>query len=98
MATDVGGGRGSWGWERRGIRVYIEYQTVCPIVGIGSLSLVSECASIWTQREGKQHSLVSEEVEGGPNLDDWKESLALCLFCGWVDVWVELVVYTTVHE
>ncbi len=30
---------------RKGIIVYKEYQTVCPIVGIGSLTLVSECVS-----------------------------------------------------
>jgi hypothetical protein len=27
----------------------------------------------------EQHSLAGE---GGPNSDDWKESLALCLLCG----------------
>jgi hypothetical protein len=56
--------------------VYLEYQRVCPIVGIGSthpLPPESECVS------PQQHSLAGEAV-GGPNSDDWIyiKSLALC--------------------
>ncbi len=41
------------------------------------------CLPSWTQRRGEQHSLADEGV-GGPNSDDWIESLALCILCaGW---------------
>jgi hypothetical protein len=39
----------------------------------------SECVSLLGPKvRGEQHSLT---VEGGPNLDDWSESLALCILC-----------------
>ncbi len=41
-------------------------------------SPASVCFPLWTQRGEEQHSLAGEGV-GGPNSDDWKESLALCL-------------------
>jgi hypothetical protein len=62
--------------------VYLEYQSFCSIVGIGSPHLpplTSECVSLLgPKREGEQHSLAGE---GGPNSDDWIESLALCILC-----------------
>ncbi len=44
----------------RGIIVYIEYQSVCPFVGIGyphPLTRKRVCLPPWTQRGEKQHSL-----------------------------------------
>jgi hypothetical protein len=63
--------------------LYIEYQSVCPFVGIEFPLPPPPQASVsppWTQREGEQHSLADEEV-GGPNSDNWTESLALCMLC-----------------
>jgi hypothetical protein len=57
--------------ERRGIIVDIHRlpQSVCPFVGIGS-----------PQKAGVSPPLADEGV-GGPNSKDWRESLALCIFC-----------------
>ncbi len=58
------------GWtidgNRRVILVYIDYQSVCPFVGIGSPSPPPQAiaSSPWTQRGGKQHSLAGEGVGG----------------------------------
>jgi hypothetical protein len=51
--------------SRRGIIVYIEYQSVCPFVEIGTpsptLSPSSESVSpVWVQRGEEQHSLEGE--------------------------------------
>jgi hypothetical protein len=53
----------------RGIIAYLEYQSVCPIVGIGS----PPSPAPWSQRGGNTHSQV--RGSGGPNSDDWTESL-----------------------
>ncbi len=84
-------GRGSgdiifYSLSRRGIIVivYLEYQSVGPIVGIGSPhTLIRKwmCLPPRIQREGEQHSLAVEGV-GGPNSHDWIEGLALCILSG----------------
>jgi hypothetical protein len=57
---------------RIGVSVYIEHQSVCPFVGIGSphpLSRKRECLPPWTDWEwGEQHSLAVEGM-GRPNTD-----------------------------
>ncbi len=62
--------------------VYIEYQIVCPFAGIGSPtpSPQARCFPPWTQRGKEQNFFVVEGVWGGPSSDDWKESLALCIY------------------
>ncbi len=52
---------------------YIKYHIVCLLAGIGTPSPASKCASPRNQ-----------EV-GGPNSDDWRESLVRysVYFCGW---------------
>ncbi len=65
-----------------GIIVYIDYQSVCPFVGTGSpnpLPRKRVYLPPWTQRGEEQHTLADEGVEG-PNLDDWKENLAICVY------------------
>jgi hypothetical protein len=58
---------------RKRIKVYIEYQSVCPFVVIESPPPASKCVPPpWTQRGKEQHSLVSEGV-GGPSSDNWKK-------------------------
>jgi hypothetical protein len=75
------------GRQRRGIILvqYLEYQNVCPFVRIGSPpspSPPSECVTPWNQRGGGgQHSLAGKRA-GVANSDDWRESLAICTFCG----------------
>jgi hypothetical protein len=66
------------------VRIYKEYHSVCPLVGIGTLPthlspLASECTPpprTW----GGTHS---PAVRGwwSLNSDDWRKSLALCLLC-----------------
>jgi hypothetical protein len=73
-------------YSRRGIILYLEYQSVCPFVRIGSLRPLSrklQCPPLGTEGGERQHSLVVEGagVEGVANSDHWRESLALCLFC-----------------
>ncbi len=45
-------------------------------------SPASECVPPEESRGGEAHSPAGERVgEGGPNPDDWRKSLALCLIC-----------------
>ncbi len=49
------------GGTRRGIIVYLEYQSVCPFVEIGShypLPLAGGCLPPWNQKREDQHSTV----------------------------------------
>jgi hypothetical protein len=60
---------------------FVEYQSVCPFVGIGAPPpRKRERLPPWTQRGEEQHSFAVEGV-GGPNSNDWKESLLLCILC-----------------
>jgi hypothetical protein len=65
---------------RRGIILYIEYQSVCPCVGIGSPHLLHRkrvCHPLGPKGWGSN--------SGGPNSEDWTESPALfilCVLCG----------------
>jgi hypothetical protein len=57
------------------VEILYQYQRVFHFVGIGSTHPLPH----WTRKEEEQHSLASEGLGGGgPNSDDWKESLALC--------------------
>ncbi len=71
--------------RRRCITVYIEYQSVCPFVGIGpphTHSLAQASVSPPLDPKGRKQHFLAGEVVGGHNSDDWKESLALCILCG----------------
>jgi hypothetical protein len=67
---------------RRWIMIFLEYQSVCPLVQIGSAHPLSSKRERpppppRNQREG-QRSPAGKGI-GGPNSDDWRRSLALCL-------------------
>ncbi len=63
--------------SRRGIILYIEYQSVCPLVGIGSpIPRKRVCLPSWTQ--GGSNTRLRMR---GPNSDKQTESLALFIFC-----------------
>ncbi len=47
--------------------LYIEYHSVCPLVGLGAAPLPRLWARGW----------------GSSNSDDWRKSLALCPLCGY---------------
>jgi hypothetical protein len=68
--------------NRRGIKVYIEHQSVCPLVGIGSStsSTANECVSPLVSKGREQYSLAGDQV-GGPTSDDLTESLAHIILC-----------------
>ncbi len=60
---------------------YTEYHSVCPLVRFGSVHhLSSKLVCTTPGTKGGQRSPAGEGV-GGPNSDDWRESLALCLRC-----------------
>ncbi len=65
----------------RGIIVYIEYQSFSPFVGIGSSHLLSPLTSVPPPQDqgGETHSLAGDG-EGGPNSDDGRETLVLCVY------------------
>ncbi len=78
------------------VHIYKEYHSVCPIVGIGTLppllSRLRVCPSPRNQRVGVgSHSLRVRSWEG-PNSDEWRKRLALCLLCAWLtrDTWENL--------
>jgi hypothetical protein len=61
--------------------LYPEYHSVCPLVRIGTPpppSPASECVPPGTN--GREHTRLRVRG-GGPNSDDWRKSLALCLLC-----------------
>ncbi len=65
--------------NRRGIILYLEYQSVCLFVRIGSPapSPPSDCFPPWNQRGGGGNTRLRLRGRGGgANSDDWKESLA----------------------
>jgi hypothetical protein len=65
------------------VHLYLEYHSVCPLVGIGIPSPASEFAlSPEPGGGGGVHTRLRVRVWGSPNSDDWRESLALCLLCG----------------
>ncbi len=67
----------------RGIIVYIEYQSVCPFVGIGSPtpSPASECVSPLGLKGGRSNTPLRVNGRGNPISDDCKVCLALCILC-----------------
>ncbi len=65
------------------VHIYLEYQTVCPLVGIGTRALPpfpQANVSPPPEPKGETHSPTGEGV-WGPNLDGLRKSLVLCLLC-----------------
>jgi hypothetical protein len=54
-------------FPRLAVHIYLENHSVCPLVRIGT-----------------PHPLSCKQFDrvGGPNSDDWRKGLALCLLCG----------------
>jgi hypothetical protein len=70
---------------------YLENQSVCPLVRIGTHAPPLHQASVYPHPgiKARGHSPAAEGV-GGPNSDDWRNSLALCLLCDIVHrIWKE---------
>jgi hypothetical protein len=65
------------------VRIYKEYHSVCPLVGIGTLPTPLPPARMPPPPPvlgGGGYSLAREGL-GSPNSDDWRKSLALYLLC-----------------
>jgi hypothetical protein len=60
--------------EDHKVHIYLEYHSVCPLVGIGTPSPPLRMRGV--------HTRLRVRGWGSPNSDDWKESLVLCLLCG----------------
>jgi hypothetical protein len=67
--------------SRRGIIVYIEYQSVCPFVGIGSPPPPPPQASVSPLLDPKGGWSNTRLRMRGPNSGKYTESLALFIFC-----------------
>ncbi len=67
--------------ENQKVHIHLEFHSVCPLVGIGTPnpSHTSECVPP-EPKGGGAHSPAGEGW-GGPNSEDWRKSLALCLLC-----------------
>jgi hypothetical protein len=65
------------------VHIYLEYHSVCPLVQIGTPTISPEidCVSPRNPRGGG-HTRQRVRGSGGPNFDDWRKNLALCLLCG----------------
>ncbi len=69
------------------VRIYKEYHSACPLVGIGTLPTPISPASVPLSqkprggRGGARHTRLRARSVS-PNSDDWRKSLALCLLCG----------------
>jgi hypothetical protein len=68
--------------EGRVIIVHIEYQGVCPFVGIFPPSHPKASVFPLGPKGGREQHSLEGEGGGGPKSDDWTESLALCILCG----------------
>ncbi len=63
--------------------IYIDYHSVCPLVGIVTLPTPLSPASVPLPPEwGGGHTRQRVRGWGSPNSDDWRKSLALCLLSG----------------
>ncbi len=69
--------------EDHKVHIFIEYHSVCPLVGIGTLPppLSSASAPLPPEPKGGRHTRLRVRGWGSPNSDDWRKSLALCLLC-----------------
>jgi hypothetical protein len=78
----------SKGWRHK-VHIYLEYHSFCPSLELGPPppSTASECDSPRAQIGGgggyTVHTCQRVRGLGSPNSDDWRESLVLCLLCGW---------------
>ncbi len=63
--------------------IYKEYDSVCPLVGIGTLQspLSPESVPLPPERGGGGAHSPGGEGWGSPNSDDLRKRLALCLLC-----------------
>jgi hypothetical protein len=59
------------------VQIYLEYHSVCPLVGLGTPSVPLPADS-----RGGWHTRLQVRGWGSPNSNDWRKSLALCLLCG----------------
>ncbi len=66
------------------VLLYLEYHSVCPIVRIGTPppKIPHLSVSFPRNQEGDAHSPAGEGAGGGPNSDDWRKGIVLCLLCG----------------
>jgi hypothetical protein len=78
-----------WCAPKSKFTLYQEYHSVCPFVRIGTPptpSSPSKCVPS-PESKGGRHTRLRVRGRGGPNSDDWRKGLALCLL--W-DVHVDL--------
>ncbi len=72
-------------WDHQ-VHIPIEH-SVCRLVRIGTPaptpSLARECAPPPPQLKGEATHSPAVDGVGGPNSDDWRKSLGLCLPCAW---------------
>jgi hypothetical protein len=68
------------------VRKYKEYNSECPLVGIGTLPPPLSLASVPLPPEprGGGHTRLRVRGWGSPNSYDWRKSLALCLLCRFI--------------
>ena len=65
------------------VRIYKEYHSVCPIVGIGTPPTPLSPASVPLSPvpKGGGHTRLRVRGWGSPNSDDLRKGIALCLLC-----------------
>ncbi len=73
------------GWSTHKVRIYKEYHSFCPLVGIGTLPTPLWPASVPLPQNrggGGGGTRLRLRGWGSPNSEDWRKSLAHCLLCG----------------
>jgi hypothetical protein len=70
------------------VRIYEEYHSVCPLVGIGTLPtpLLPASVSLPPETGGRGRTRLQMRGWGSSNSDDWSNSLALCLLCAYTSI------------
>ncbi len=78
-------------WPTKYLNIHREYQSVCPLVGVGTFPPPFPLANVPLPPEpkGEGHTRLRVRGWGSPNSDDWRKGLALCLL--WVLTWVFLL-------
>ncbi len=72
--------------------IYIEYHSVCPLVGVGT-PLSPASVPLPPEPKGGGHTRLRVRGWGSPSSDDWRKSWAFCLLCGLLSHCLQVMIW-----